>query len=98
MADVADPAGAQKRVAYGMEQDVGVGMAAQSLVMGDHHSSQNQFSFFYQRVYVVSVSDPEHRRRLLSITQVGTAASLRDSSLAQRSASRTSSIWLMDLL
>lgn len=61
-ADVAEADGAEAGVANGMNQDVGIGMAVQTLAVLDFYPTENQITSADQRMDIITVSDAHHAR------------------------------------
>src|SRR3989344_321873 len=59
-ADSAEPGGAEAGIADGMNENVGVGMAVQSLAVRDFHAAENQIAPGDQRMHVVTMTDAYH--------------------------------------
>ena len=55
-ADVAETCSAEQRIADGMEQDIGVGVAEQTFFMGDLDAAHHELSAFNQAVDIVTVA------------------------------------------
>ena len=57
MADVAQPGGAEERIAQGMDEHVAVGMGREAVAVGDLHAAQDQPAAGGEGVDVETVAD-----------------------------------------
>ena len=61
-ADVAQPGGPQQRIGQGMQKGVRIGMAQQSLAVGNFDPAEDQLATLRQTMDVVTLPDSDFHR------------------------------------
>jgi hypothetical protein len=56
--DVAQPRGAEQRVAHGVDQHIGVGMPSESFLVRNFHAADDEPAPGHQRVSIKPLSNP----------------------------------------